>query len=67
MFLELFQAPHVSLDVVSHFDVLTVLGDTVVGQVGVAIRNFAEVEVSGWETNVGLRVDPDRQRVPVSH
>ena len=46
---------------------LAVLGDAVIGQVGVPVRDLIEVEVGRREANIGLCVDPDRQRVPISH
>ena len=31
----------------------------------ISITNLVEIEICGWKSNVGLRVDPNRKRVPV--
>lgn len=49
----------------SLLDFLAVLCHRIVRQVRVAIVDFTEIEVSGRESDIGLCIDPDRQRVPV--
>ena len=63
--LELLEVPHVSFDVMCGLNLLAVLCDAVIGQVGVPVRDLIEVEVGRREANIGLCVDPDRQRIPV--
>ena len=43
----------------------TVFGDRIIGKMGVSVRNFVEIEIGGWESNVWLRVDPNCERVPI--
>ena len=42
-----------------------VLGDTIITQVSVPVRNLVHIEVSCREADVGFGVNPNCQRVPI--
>lgn len=65
--LEVIKAPHISIDVMRDPLRVCMLTNTAIGEVCVPIVDVLVAEVSSRESNVGLLVQPDCERVPVCH
>ena len=63
--LELFQVPHIALNMMCDLLFLAVFGDTIITQVSVPVRNLVHIEVSCREADVGFSVNPNCQRIPI--